>query len=673
MMRIRGNVCAMRGLSINFFSVAAALFAVAATLVSGGSAAAQNRVVILDATNSMWGPIEGGRKYQIARDAVAGAAANLSGQSRLGLYVIGNQPDAGCEAINEAVPLGPLDRDKLDAAFDSAIPDRGRMPLFPAIERAVKAIQAAEGDGRILVIGDGAGTCVPDACTVAKGLSNRTGSLRIDAVALDADADTRERLKCMTDELGGSFLNAKSRQDVRTFVQTALTGSAVPAAPRPRPRTAQAEPTPPVPAANPFRPGQSPKVTLRAVLAKGRAPIEQGLAWRVMESGESADGAAGEIWRGAAARPDVNLPPGRYRVEVRHGLVTATREIEVRPRRAQTITVNLDAAVLNLSAAAQAGGEPLDDIFYYVERVDANAAEDGLAARASRPQPSFILPAGRYRVVARHGLAEAEDTVALEAGAVLGRSLALNTGTVRVKAVLAEGEAAPQDTLFFVHARNADGEWAEVLRSALDTPAFALPEGEYRIEARLDAARSRITIQIAPGNNREELITLPAGRLRLETRLEGRGAPAESGVVYEIFRLEGGEPELILKSAQAQFERFLPEGRYRVVSTYGVGNAVESQEISIEAGQTRSLSFVHAAGRAQIGLVKIKGGLTLRRVDWSIRNSQGEEVYRSTETVPEPHLQAGQYVAIAQRQGETVRSAFTVSPNQTTVVELVAE
>jgi hypothetical protein len=41
--------------------------------------------------------------------------------------------------------------------------------------------------------------------------------------------------------------------------------------------------------------------------------------------------------------------------------------------------------------------------------------------------------------------------------------------------------------------------------------------------------------------------------------------------------------------------------------------------------------------------------------------------------VPEPYLRAGQYVAIAERQGQTVRQAFTVSPNQTTVVEIVAE
>ena len=93
----------------------------------------------------------------------------VSSEARLGLYVIGNQPDASCEALNEAMPLARLDRDALENALDGAIPDRGRMPLFPAIERAVQAMQGAGGSGRILMIGDGAGTCVPDTCAVARG------------------------------------------------------------------------------------------------------------------------------------------------------------------------------------------------------------------------------------------------------------------------------------------------------------------------------------------------------------------------------------------------------------------------------------------------------------------------------------------------------------------------
>ncbi|RIA55127.1 hypothetical protein [Dichotomicrobium thermohalophilum] len=659
----------MRGLFIKFFAVVTALFALAAMGPLGGSALAQSRVVILDMTNSMWAPIEGGRKYQVAREAVAGAAQNLAAQSRFGLYVIGNQPDAGCEAVTEAVPFAPLDRGALDAALDEAIPDRGRMPLFPALERAVKAIQSAGGRGRILVVGDGAGTCIPDTCAAARDLSERTGGVRIDAVSLNADAETRRGLQCITDGTGGAYKDTENRDEVITFVRTALTGSETPDAPRPRPRAAQQKNAPPLPAINPFRPGQSPVVTLRAVLAEGKEPITRGLAWRVLEP---TGGDASEVWRGADAQPEVNLPPGTYRVEVDYGTVSASREIAVKPRRAQDITIDLNAGVLNLSGAARAGGEPVGDVFYYVHQLEQGSGPGKLVARSSQPQPSFYLPAGAYRVVARHGLAEAADTVELEAGAILGRNLALNAGTLRVEARVADGEATPRGTLFSVHARNSDG-WREVTRSAQREPVFTLPEGEYRVEARLDAASASTTAEISAGEQRIASLSLPAGRLQIETRLEGQSGPLDAGVVYRMFRLDGGEAELVQTSAQAQYEGFLPAGRYRVVSAYGLANAVQTQEVSIEPGKTRSLSFTHNAGRAQLGLVKVKGGLTLGRVNWSIRDSNGEEIYTSTETVPEPYLRAGQYVAIAERQGQTVRQAFTVSANQTTVVEIVAE
>jgi len=656
----------MRGLLFKFFAVVAVLGWIAA---AGSAALAQNRVVILDATNSMWGPIEGGRKYEIAREAVESAARSLTPQARLGLYVIGNQPGADCEAVTEAVAFGQLDRTALDGALDEAIPDRGRMPLFPAIERAVNAVQANGGEGRMLIIGDGAGTCVPDTCAAARGLAAQAGGLRIDAVSLNADAEDQRRLKCIADATGGTHTDADTRSEVVAFVRAALAGDATPTAPRPRTQTASKEDTPPLPAINPFRPGQSPVVTLRAVLSEGQEPIERGLAWRVLEA---AGADAPEVWRGADPQPELNLPPGRYRVEVDYGTVRASREIEVQSRRAQQITVDLNAGVLNLSGAARVGAEPLNDLFYYVHELDQGSGPGKLVARSSQPQPSFYLPEGAYRIIARHGLAEAADTVELEAGAILGRNLALNAGTLRVKASIGEGAATPRGTLFFLEERDGS-EWRELARSAQREPAFTLPEGEYRIAARLDVAQASMTAQVSAGEERVATLRLPAGRLVIETALEGQSGPVDGNVVYRMFRLDGGEPELIHASARAQYESFFPAGRYRVVSAYGLGNAVETQDVEIKPGQTASLSFTHAAGRAQLGLVKVKGGLTLGQVNWSIRDSNGEEVFTSTETIPEPNLRAGQYVAIAERQGQTARQAFTVSPNRTTVVEIVAQ
>jgi len=668
----------MRGPIFKFFTLAAALFAALFALGQNDAAHAQDRIIVLDMTNSMWGPIEGGRKYEIARDAISDATGRLSAQSRVGLYVIGNKSGPVCETASSTIALGPLNRDRLDDVLGSTNPDRGRMPLYPALEGAARAFAKADKNGRILVIGDSSGgSCVPKLCDAVKKLHSETGTFAIDAVTMAADAGIRNAISCIVEATGGRYANAESRAEVLTFVRKALGGEVTaasteaPETPDPAPREAKA--LPPVPAANPYRPGQSPVVTLRAILAEGRDPLEQGLAWRVMEAVDG-DQDAPVVWRGADPQPSINLPQGRFRVEVTYGTITTAREITIRPRREQTVTINLKAGVLKLSGAHVTGGQPVGDIFYYVHAVGQDGQKSGdLVARSSQPQPSFYLPAGRYRVVARHGLAEAEDTVELEAGAILGRNLALNAGTLRVVAKLSEDQPAPRDTVYFVYREDDEGEWQEVARSVLQEPAFTLPAGPYRIEARLDAVRASIEATVAAGETTQKTMRLPAGRLRLETTQAEQSSPAQSGVIYRMFRIEDGEAELVHASARARFEGFLPEGRYRIESTFGVGNAMVEREVTIKAGETRSITFTHEAGRAQLGLVKVKGGLTLGRVTWSIRNSKGEEVFSSTDTVPEPYLRAGQYVAIAERQGRTTRTAFTVLPNKKIVVELVAD
>jgi len=663
----------MRGWFNKLKTVAVALAVVFLASAEGSVARADSRIIILDATNSMWGPIEGVRKYRIARDAIKTAAREMSSSARLGLYVVGNTPGAGCDTVTEALAPAPLDRRTLDQALEQAIPERGRMPLFPAIEQAAKSIQASSGEGRILVVSDGAGTCVAEVCSAARDLKKRISGMRVDAVSLDADAQARKRLQCITDGTGGAFRNAESPDQVIAFVKTVLADAAPSDLPKPKPEAARQADVPPLPAANPFRPGQSPGVSLRAVLSQGGDPIQKGLAWQVFDA-DSAGDEADVIWRGAAAQPAINLPQGTYRVRVRYGLIDAEREIEIRSRRAQTVTIDLNAGILKLSGAARAGGEPLSDLFYYVHKLAADdSTADTLIARTSKPQPKLYLPAGTYRVLARHGLAEAAARVELKAGAVLGRNLSLNAGTLQLKAQLEPGQPAPPDTVFHVFEERGEGQWEEVVRSAQRNPSLILPAGTYRVEARVGAAHERVLVQIEEGVIVERTLTLPAGRLRLETRLKGRSEPLNSNLVYKMFKLDGGQPKLVQTSAQAQFESFLPEGRYRVVSAYGFGNAVEEREVIIAPGKTKTVEFTHNSGKAQLGLVKAKGGLTLRQVTWSIRDSDGKEIYSSSDPVPELSLRAGQYVAIATWRNKQARAAFTISPGRPNVVEVLVQ
>ena len=425
--------------------------------------------------------------------------------------------------------------------------------------------------------------------------------------------------------------------------------------------------TPPLPSANPLRAPAGANLLLSAVLGPGREPISEGLAWRIMAGTPATPGDGDVVWRGSDARPEVSLRPGTYTVEVRHGLARTSERVELSAGAPSRQEISLGAGILNLSSTVEPGGQALERIFYEVRR-------DGYqepVARSSQPSPSFILPAGRYQVSARLGVAQASDEVEISPGAIIGRGLALGAGKLRLKTVLANGEAAPAGVFYHVYGEGG----VEVMRSALAEPELVLPAGEYRVEAQLDAARTELRLSLASGEALDEVLILPAGELRLETRLSGRAAPIETGVSYTITPADAPEAEdgAALRSAQADWRLYLEAGSYRVRSVYGEGNSVTEQLVTVAPGTSQTLTLTHEAGRAQLGLVRVAGGLTLGRVQWTIRDAQGREVATSREAVPELDLRAGQYVALAERDGKVERAAFTVSPNETTVVEIVAK
>jgi hypothetical protein len=426
--------------------------------------------------------------------------------------------------------------------------------------------------------------------------------------------------------------------------------------------------SPPLPSANPLRTSSTLNLLLSAVLAPGQEPITEGLAWRIAAGTPGVLDDSAVVWRGADARPELSLRAGTYTVEVRHGLAQVSERVEVSAHQPTTAQISLGAGILNLSSSVEPGGQSLERIFYEVRQ---DGSPEALV-RSSQPSPSFILPAGTYQINARLGVAQANDEVVISPGAVVGRGLALGAAKLRLKTVLANGDPAPDGV--FYHIYGEDG--AEVLRSALPDPELILPPGAYRVVAQLGAARTELGVRLSGGQALEEVLILPAGELRLETRLSGRDAPIETEVSYLITPVDAAatpEDAGVLRSAQADWKLYLEAGRYRVQSAYGQGNAIVEQLVTVEPGSSQKLTLTHEVGRAQLGLVRVAGGLTLGRVQWTIRDAEGKQVASSREAVPELDLRAGQYVALAEHDNKVERAAFTIVPNQTTVVEIVAK
>ncbi|WP_237217203.1 vWA domain-containing protein, partial [Falsiroseomonas oryziterrae] len=181
-----------------------ALFALALALTAVAPAArAQDSLLVLDASNSMWGRVDGRPKIVVARDAVGALARALPAGSRMGLMAYGHRRAGDCADIELLVPPGPVD----PAAFARAanVTPRGRTPIADSIAAAARVAP------RVILVSDGIETCVPDACAAVRALKAQTPALLVHVIGFDvAEARDQAQLRCIAEATGGRFVPAAS-------------------------------------------------------------------------------------------------------------------------------------------------------------------------------------------------------------------------------------------------------------------------------------------------------------------------------------------------------------------------------------------------------------------------------------------------------------------------------
>ena len=93
-------------------------------------------VLILDASNSMWGQIDGVNKIVIAREAVGGLIDDLSDNTNVGLIAYGHRRESDCDDIEVLTDVGTVDKAALKATINSINP-KGKTPITASITTAL--------------------------------------------------------------------------------------------------------------------------------------------------------------------------------------------------------------------------------------------------------------------------------------------------------------------------------------------------------------------------------------------------------------------------------------------------------------------------------------------------------------------------------------------------------
>ncbi|MDA7426879.1 VWA domain-containing protein [Primorskyibacter aestuariivivens] len=302
-------------------------FLMLCALCAPGLAAAQEAprtILVMDASGSMWGQIDGVAKITIAQQVMDDLLATLPDGQELGLAAYGHRTRGDCADIETLVVPGTGTRDAISRAVNGIKP-RGKTPMTDAVIAAAEALRYTEEAATVILVSDGIETCNPDPCAAARVLEESGVNFTTHVVGFDvSDPEALAQMQCLAEETGGRFLTADNASELGDALEE------VAAAPEPVAVT----------------------VTFIATEGEGGPRVTTDLMWSLSDG----DTVLMDFERGASVSAD--LMPGTYLVSALRPEDEASAEAEISVGDAnETVTLVLPALLPAASVSGPAEAE----------------------------------------------------------------------------------------------------------------------------------------------------------------------------------------------------------------------------------------------------------------------------------------------------------------------------
>ncbi len=212
----------------SFATALAVLFLSLAMIQPLAAAGPSARVVlVLDASGSMWGQIEGRSKIEIARQVIRELLEDWDPDVHLGLVVYGHRREGDCADIESLIPPGAVDPARVVAAVEAVNP-KGKTPLSDAVIRAAQELRYEQEKATVILVSDGKETCDRDPCQVARELEEAGVDFTAYVIGFDvAEEDALAQLRCLAETTGGEFTSARDAGSLRAALGRAVQSARV--------------------------------------------------------------------------------------------------------------------------------------------------------------------------------------------------------------------------------------------------------------------------------------------------------------------------------------------------------------------------------------------------------------------------------------------------------------
>jgi Ca-activated chloride channel family protein len=202
---------------------------------TGRAAESPGLLMILDASGSMWGKIDGQPKIGIAKKAASTTITALPDTISAGLILYGHRRKGDCRDIELVAPVG-AGHAAILARLDG-VNAKGKTPLASSLTQAGDLLAGREGESTILLVSDGIETCGGDPCAIVAAMKEKGIKLVVHVIGFDVRGEAVDQLKCIARAGDGSYFQA---DDTSALLQALQSVSAAvvehkPPAPQPQP------------------------------------------------------------------------------------------------------------------------------------------------------------------------------------------------------------------------------------------------------------------------------------------------------------------------------------------------------------------------------------------------------------------------------------------------------
>ncbi len=563
-------------------------------------------MLVLDASRSMWAKIGVTSKVGLLRISLGQALGDYEDKIGFGLVAFGHRPASACGSTQVLAKPGELTSKTQSKLLFGFKPQSDR-PVAASLEAAAEAAEAKTGTLDIVLITDGPDGCKADICTTAQALKQTSPGLRIHVLAFAAKpGDDLKALSCIAEASGGQFIAATNADELKQGLGVLLEAAAHPQAPAPPaapPAVSQGATPGPAPASA-LPPDASPTQAGGGAVASAPGQAESVAAVEPPQAGPPAQDQSGAAQPGRAEAPapqsDVQKSQAPPQTEVPKSGAPAPGQTEVAVKAPPPTPTqpSLPVPVTFKALLTDAGPKLQSGLIWRVFREAAGA--DGrrqLVSTHREAMPTAALLPGEYLVNAAYGLSNLTRKIKVESGRSLEETFVLNTGGLKLAAVLANGEPLPAESVHFDILSDEEDQFGNrhtILGDAKPGVVIRLNAGAYHIVSLYGDANAtvRADVTVEPGKLTEATVKHAASKVTFKL-VQGLGGEALADTQWSILTKTG---DVVKENAGALPTCILAAGTYAVVARHG--SATYTRSFDVGTGQSEQIEVVMDDGPA---------------------------------------------------------------------------